>query len=213
MENTMQLLFSGFTEEFKVARTEEVLQYRDTGDQKASGAVIEVRRGRKWRVEREVEVAESRHRQKQLVGMLATGRAGLGSFPKDLMRKARGKERHQLIQEEVRADVEEERVSKAGVLRQQGAWTKQLIIFKLTMPCEEHVEKANQRKHSKYQELVEKCQEGGWKTYYEPIEVVCKGFAGASLYKVLKQLGSRRVARNRALCFVASHTDKAKRWL
>lgn len=72
--NTLQLPFSGLTEKFKVAHTREVLQYRD---QKVSAAGIEVRTGRKWRAEREVEVAESCLRQKELVGTLATGRAGL----------------------------------------------------------------------------------------------------------------------------------------
>lgn len=44
-----------------------------------SAAGIEVRTERKWRGEREVEVAESYLRQKELVGTLATGTAGLGN--------------------------------------------------------------------------------------------------------------------------------------
>lgn len=78
-----------------------------------SAAGIEVRTERKWRGERGVEVAESYLRQKELVGTLATGTAGLGLFPKTQMGKARGKERHQLIQEEVR-------LSKTVGLRQSG---------------------------------------------------------------------------------------------
>lgn len=38
--------------------------------------------------------------------------------------------------------------------------TKQLIVLKLTMSWEEHIEEANERKCAKYQELVEKCWEG-----------------------------------------------------
>lgn len=71
-----------------------------------------------------VELAESRLRQKALVGTVATGRAGLGYFPKTIISQVRGKEKHHLIQEEVRAGVEEERVSRAVGLRQQGAWTR-----------------------------------------------------------------------------------------
>ncbi len=122
--NILQLPFSGLTEEFKVVRTREALQYRDSRDCKVSSAGIEVRSGRKWKAEKAVEMAESRLRQKTLVGNVATGRAGLGYFPKTLVSQARGKEIHHLLQEEVRAGVEEERVSRAMGLWQQGAWTR-----------------------------------------------------------------------------------------
>ncbi len=118
--NILQLPFSGLTEEFKVVRTREALQYRDC---KVSSAGIEVRTGRKWKAEKAVEMAESHLIQKALVGNVSTGRAGLGYFPKTLVSQARGKEIHHLLQEEVRAGVEEERVSRAMGLWQQGAWT------------------------------------------------------------------------------------------
>ncbi|XP_057679566.1 uncharacterized protein LOC130908003 [Corythoichthys intestinalis] len=122
--NNLQLPFSGLTEEFKVARTREALQYRESRDGKVSSAGIEVRTGRKWKAEKAVEVAESRLRQKALVGTVATGRAGLGYIPKTQVSQARGKERQHLLQEEVRAGLEEERVGRALGLRQQGAWTR-----------------------------------------------------------------------------------------
>lgn len=46
--NILQLPFSGLTEEFKVARTREALQYRDSRDGKVSSAGIQVRTGGKW---------------------------------------------------------------------------------------------------------------------------------------------------------------------
>ncbi|KAK1806565.1 hypothetical protein P4O66_005073, partial [Electrophorus voltai] len=110
--------------QFKVAHTREVLQHRDSRDCKVSSAGIEVRTGRKWQAEKQVEVAESHVRQKVLVGSLATGRAGLGYFPKTQVSKAQGKERHYLLQEEIQAGVEEEQVSRAVGFRQQGAWTR-----------------------------------------------------------------------------------------
>ncbi len=87
-------------------------------------ASIEARTGRKWKAEKAVEVAESRLRQKALVGTVATGRGGLGYFPKTLVIQARGKQRHHLFQEEVRADVEEEQETRVVGLRQQGVWTR-----------------------------------------------------------------------------------------
>lgn len=77
------LPFSGLTKDFKVARTLDALQHRDSRNQKVSSAGIEVRTGRKWRVETAVEVAESRLRQKELVGIFGHGQSGPGIFSQD----------------------------------------------------------------------------------------------------------------------------------
>ncbi len=74
--------------------------------------------------------------EKQEIGQ---DRAGLGYFPKIQVGKAQGKERHNLIQEEVWAGVEGERVG----LRQQGAWTRwestlQQITWSTTMQADFH---------------------------------------------------------------------------
>ncbi|TWW77850.1 uncharacterized protein LOC130535078 [Takifugu flavidus] len=377
--NTLQLPFSGLTEEFKVAHTREALQYRDSRDCKVSSAGIEVKTGRKWKAEKAVDVAESRLRQKALVGAVATGRTGLGYFPKTQVSHARGKERNHLLQEEVRAGVEEERVGRAVGLRQQGAWTrwesalqrkvtwsnimqadfhrvrflvaavydalpspanlhaweksetptcslcsgrgslehllsscpksladgryrwrhdqvlkavaesialaistskhhhapkkaisfikagerpragpqittgllhtatdwqlhvdlgkqllfpqhiattslrpdmiitseasKHLIMLELTVPWEERIEEANERKRAKYQELVEECRGRGWRTFYEPIEVGCRGFAGRSLCKAFGRLGITGTAKKRAIKAASEAAERATRWL
>lgn len=79
------------------------MQYRYSKDPKVAAAGIEVRTGRKWKAARELQVAEARLRQKALVGMVASGRAGLGYFPSCQVSKAKAKERLHLLQEEVRA--------------------------------------------------------------------------------------------------------------
>lgn len=80
-----------------------------------SSAGIEVRERRKWKCEKAVESAETK-------GSGGQGRQSRhGSVPKP---RARGKERHHLVQEEVQAGVEEERLSRPSGLRQQGAWTR-----------------------------------------------------------------------------------------
>ena len=68
--------------------------------------MLAVKTSRKWN-------RQSRLRHGLLVGTVARGRAGLGTYPSHPYDKARGKERQQLIQDEVRAMVEEERSSKA----------------------------------------------------------------------------------------------------
>lgn len=67
--------------------------------------------------------------------------------------------------------------------------SKHLIMLELTVPWEERIKEANERKRAKYQELVEECRDRGWRTFYEPIKVGWRGFAGCSLSNVLTQLG------------------------
>ncbi len=107
-----------------VSQTREVMLYRDSSDIKVSSAGIEVRTGRKWRASEAVDQAEARLRHSVLVGAVAAGRSGLGSIPRPQYKKARGKERHQMVQEEICAGVEENRASRMVGMRQQGAWTR-----------------------------------------------------------------------------------------
>ena len=375
--NILQLPFSGLKEEFMVSRTREALLYRDSKDPKVSAAGIEVRTGRKWKAGEALEVAESRLRQRELVGNVARGRAGLGYFPSIQVRKAIGKDRRLLLQEEVRAGVEEERASRMVSLRQQGAWTKwesvqqrrvtwdnilradyyrvrfliqtvydglpspanlhvwgkietpscglcsgrgslehilsscpkaladgryrwrhdqvlkavaeivasaittskqrrpksinfvkagekrtpqsrtttgllasaadwqlkvdlgkqlrfpehiastrlrpdmvifsnstkQVIMMELTVPWEERMDEAQERKRAKYQELTEECRRQGWITRCEPIEVGCRGFAGQSLCRVLTKLGILGLCKKRAIKSTIDAAERATKWL
>ncbi|KAL7837479.1 hypothetical protein SRHO_G00271900 [Serrasalmus rhombeus] len=102
--NTLHLPFSSITEEFMVAQTREALQNRDSRNQKVSSVGTKVRTEMKWRAEKAVEVAESLLRQK----------AGLGYFPKTLVGMAQGKDRPYFIQDEVRAGMEKEHMSRTG---------------------------------------------------------------------------------------------------
>lgn len=122
--NKLQLPFKSLEEEFKVTRAREVVQYRDSRDPKVAKAGIQVRTGRKWRAQEAVQEAEARLCHKRLVGVVTRGRAGLGSFPTPQMNTIRGKERRRLVQEEVRAAVEETRTCKAVGMKQQGPWTR-----------------------------------------------------------------------------------------
>ena len=72
---------------------------------------------------RELQVAEERLRHKDILGSIAKGRAGLEVFPSTHINSAKGKERRQLIQGEVREGVEGRYCKMVG-LSQQGAWTR-----------------------------------------------------------------------------------------
>lgn len=121
--NALQLPFNSLVEEFKVTRVREQLQYKESKDPKVVAACIQSRTGRKWRAEKELEIAEDRLRHREILGTIAKGRASLGYFPCPQINRAKEKEKRQLIQE-VRAGIEETRYCKMVGLSTQGAWTK-----------------------------------------------------------------------------------------
>ena len=81
------------------------------------------------------------------------------------------------------------------------------------MPWEERIEEANERKRTKYQELVEECRERVWRTFYEPIEVGCRGFAERSLCKVQSRFGVTGAAKKNAIQYASEAAEKATRWV
>ena len=377
--NKLQLPFKSLEEEFKVTKSREVVQYRDSSDPKVANAGIEVRTGRKWRAENAVQAAEERLRHKKVVGVVTRGRAGLGSFPIPQTNTTKGKEGRHLIQEEVRAEVEEERFCKSVTMKQQGAWTRwenavqrrvtwtelwkaepqrikfliqavhdilpspsnlqiwgiadtpscplcskrgtlehilsccktsltegryrwrhdqvlkaiagaidtgierakkfqptkrtitfvragerpkqlkktsagilasardwrmlvdleqqlrfpshiiatnlrpdivltsdstrQAVLIELTVPWEDRLEEAYERKLSKYSKLVGDCQQAGWKAKCFPVEVGCRGFAARSLLQTFSSLGLEGVEKRKAVRSATEAAEKASRWL
>lgn len=86
--------------------------YQDSFDAKVSSAGIRVRMGRK--AQEAVGREEAWLQHNILVGNVAVGRAGLGSFPKPRYDKEGGREKNQLVQDKIQAEVEEDRwTSKA----------------------------------------------------------------------------------------------------
>ena len=57
------------------------------------------------------------------------------------------------------------------------------ILVELTVPWEERIEEAYERKRNKYQDLVADCQQRGWRVWCLPVEVGCRGFVGQSLWR------------------------------
>ena len=91
--------------------------------------------------------------------------------------------------------------------------TKQLLLLELTVPWEERMEEAQERKREKYQELVEDCRRNGWRTRCMPVEVGSRGFASHSLSKAYGALGIKGANRSRAINNNAEAAEKASRWL
>ena len=91
--------------------------------------------------------------------------------------------------------------------------SKQVLLLELTVPWEDCIEEANERKRAKYTELVEKCRNNGWRARCEPIEVGCRGFVGQSLCRAYNMLGITGISRRWAIKSATEAAEVASRWL
>lgn len=88
--------------------------------------------------------------------------------------------------------------------------SKHLTMLELTVAWKEQIEEVNEKKRSKYQELVEEFRVRGWRTFYEPTKVGYRESVLQSLYKALSQLG---VAKKSVTTSANKTAEKATEWL
>ena len=90
---------------------------------------------------------------------------------------------------------------------------KRVILVELTVPYEERSDEAFELKKAKYQELVQMCQDKGWRTWNFPVEVGCRGFPSQSVWRMFGALGIRGNARKAAVQALAKASERASSWL
>ena len=66
---------------------------------------------------------------------------------------------------------------------------RQVILIELTVPLEDRVCLAHERKRNRYLPLLSLCQSNGWNATHFPVEVGSRGFVAYSLMRCLTQLG------------------------
>ena len=87
-----------------------------------------------------------------------------------------------------------------------------LIVGKLTVPWEEHMQEANECNKTKYAPLMTECAEKQWQVHCLPFEVGCRGFVGTSLMTFLHKLGITH--REKSVCKAASNAAlRASTWI
>lgn len=91
--------------------------------------------------------------------------------------------------------------------------SRQVIIVELTVPWEERMEDAYERKMGKYQELVADCQERGWRVWCFPVEVGTRGFVGQSLWRALRVIGVIGLERRQLIGRLSREAEIASLWL
>lgn len=90
---------------------------------------------------------------------------------------------------------------------------KTILLVELTVPWEEGMEAANERKRAKYADLVEDCREAGWKATMCPVEVGCRGFVGSSTVRLLHDMGCTGAGCRKAIKELAEEAEKGSFWL
>lgn len=68
---------------------------------------------------------------------------------------------------------------------------KKFFIIELTVPWEDSLEEAYERKYIRYAELAAETQLRGWNTEIRPVEKGCRGFVASSTINLLRDLAIR----------------------
>ena len=67
--------------------------------------------------------------------------------------------------------------------------SNKIIFIELTVPWEEAVEEAYERKLLRYLDLVKDCIANGWNVVCYPVEIGVRGFVARYTVKLMKELG------------------------
>lgn len=91
--------------------------------------------------------------------------------------------------------------------------TKLVYVVELTVPWEEGVEEAYERKKNKYSDLAAEASQNGWKTSIFQIEVGYRGFVETSTTSLLKKTGVKGRSLQQAIKSISSAAEKSSNWL
>lgn len=91
--------------------------------------------------------------------------------------------------------------------------SEQVILLELTVPWEDRMDEANERKRAKYSELLKECWSNSWRTRCQPIKVGCRGFVGQSLCRAYKMRGMTRARQRRGIQLATDTAEAMLRWL
>ena len=91
---------------------------------------------------------------------------------------------------------------------------KEIHLVELTVPHEDNIAEAHERKKKKYEGLLKRCEEEDWRrALLFPIEVGCRGFVGTSVRRWLKVAGLGHRESNRVVRRVQETAEKTGHWI
>jgi hypothetical protein len=90
---------------------------------------------------------------------------------------------------------------------------RQVVFGELTVPWEDNIQEAHERKYAKYAELRSVCEARGWRAACYPFEVGCRGFIATSFHKWLRDLGFGRSEVKRVCRKVSEAAESGSSWI
>ena len=90
---------------------------------------------------------------------------------------------------------------------------KKVYIIELTVPWEDAVDEAYERKHLRYADLAAEAQHRGWNAEVRPVEVGCRGFVARSTTRLFADLGVRGKNQRSAIKASSEAAERSSQWL
>ena len=90
---------------------------------------------------------------------------------------------------------------------------QEVHLMELTVPHEDNISAAHERKEKRYEALVEECEEAGWKALLFAVEVGCRGFIGESARKWMKVAGLGKKQESTMMKELQETVEKASHWI
>ena len=90
---------------------------------------------------------------------------------------------------------------------------KTLHLAELTVPHEDNIDAAKDRKDERYAQLVDTCEEARWSAEHFSIEVGCRGFVGHRMRQWLALIGLPNCKINKLIREIQETVEKASHWI
>ena len=90
---------------------------------------------------------------------------------------------------------------------------KIVYLVELTVPHEDNIDAARDRKDDRYEELVKECEEAGWSAAHFSVEVGCRGFVGERLRRWFTKIGLNARQNNATIQEIQATVEKASHWI
>ena len=88
-----------------------------------------------------------------------------------------------------------------------------VYLVELTVPHEDNIDAARERKDNRYEDLVKECDEAGWFAAHFSVEVGCRGYVGERLRKWFSKIGLSMHQSNAAINVIQATVEKASHWI
>ena len=90
---------------------------------------------------------------------------------------------------------------------------RKVYFVELTVPWEDAVQEAFERKKLRYSDLAAEAEQRGWRAKVCPAEVGCRGFVATSTVRLMKDLGISGQVLRQAIKELSRLAERSSQWL